>query len=80
MTVHLTAIIPNRSAAVEREIVAAMKHNPVAVAGGRATARTLNFNLRSRKDAVAARMRVYLRAKALGLVVGDDLSIKITTK
>lgn len=80
MTVHLTAILPSRSAAVEREVVSAMKHEPVAVAGGRASDRTLMFNLRSRKDAVAARMRVYLRAKSLGLTVGEDVSIKITTK
>jgi hypothetical protein len=73
MAVQLTAIIPTRNKAVEDKIVAAAKHQPVATAGGKVAPRELTFQLRSKNDAIATRMRIYLHMKKLG----QEVTVKI---
>jgi hypothetical protein len=73
MAIQLTAFIPSRNKEVEALIVAAAKHVPVATAGGKAKPRELTFQLRSKNDAIATRMRIYLHMKK----IGQEVKVKI---
>lgn len=73
MAVQLTAIIPSRNKEVEQKLIAAAKHEPVSVSGGRANPRELVFQLRSNKDAIATRMRIYLHMKK----ISQEVTVKI---
>ena len=73
MAVKLTALVSRKNKELEARVVAALRHEPVARAGGRANPRELTFQLRSTKDAVNARMRVYNLMKKLG----EEVTVKI---
>jgi hypothetical protein len=66
MAIQLTAVITGRNKAVEQKIIDAAKRVPTEVKGGRTTPRELTFNVKSNKDAVNTRMRIYLHMKKLG--------------
>jgi hypothetical protein len=73
MAIQLTAITSKRDKKTEAAIIAAAKHAPIATAGGRTAPRELTFQLRSRNDAIATRMRIYLHMKKLG----QEVTVKI---
>ena len=73
MTIKLTAFVSRKNKDLEARVVEALRHEPVARAGGRATPRELTFQLRSNKDAINARMRLYNAMKK----IGEDVTVKI---
>lgn len=74
MAIQLTAIISGRNKVLEQTIIDAAKHSPVNTTGGNKHPRELTFQLRSQKDAIATRMRIYLHTKK----IGGEVTVKIT--
>jgi hypothetical protein len=73
MAVKLTALLSRKNKELEARVIEALRHEPVAAVGGRANPRELTFQLRSNKDAINARMRLYNAMKKLG----EDVTVKI---
>lgn len=73
MAVKLTALVSRKNKELEARVVEALRHEPVARAGGRTQPRELTFQLRSNKDAINARMRLYNAMKKLG----EEVTVKI---
>jgi hypothetical protein len=73
MAVKFTAFLSRKNKDLETRLVEALRHEPVAATGGRANPREVTFQLRSKKDAINARMRVYNLMKKLG----EEVTVKI---
>jgi hypothetical protein len=71
--ITLIAVLAGRNKELEGKIAAAVRSEPEARAGGRTTPRELTFTVADQKEAVNARMRVYL----LGKKLGEDVHVRL---
>jgi hypothetical protein len=65
-SITLIAVLSGRNKELETKVAGAVRSEPIARAGGRTTPRELTFTVEGQKEAVNARMRVYLLGKKLG--------------
>lgn len=73
MAIKFTALISRKNKELEAAVAAALRHEPVSKSGGRANPRELVFQLRSNKDAINARMRLYNMMKK----IGEEVTVKL---
>jgi len=72
-SITLIAVLAGRNKELEGKIAAAVRAEPEARSGGRTTPRELTFTVADQKEAVNARMRVYL----LGKKLNEDVHVRL---